>query len=73
MTPLQRYQSDLDNGIIIADAAQQRAILLLDDLYQRLISGYQRREQGLFSASAVSVRSAGRAGSRRDLFLGRCR
>jgi len=46
MTPLQRYQADLDKGLIFADDAQRLAIGLLEDLYQELISEHQRRRKG---------------------------
>ena len=47
MTPLQRYQSDLDNNLIIADDAQKLAIGLLEDLYRQLLSAYQSKQKGL--------------------------
>ena len=47
MTPLQRYQSDLDKDLIIADEAQQRAVNLLENLFCELMSARQQRRKGL--------------------------
>jgi len=46
MTPKRRYQRDLDQGLIVADAAQQKAVELLDRLYQELIPLQEFRGKG---------------------------
>jgi len=45
MSPQQSYQQDLDQGEISADKGQQQAVVLLDDVYQRLIVA--ERQTGL--------------------------
>lgn len=38
MTPLERYRNDLLNKDFLPDSSQKQAVILLDDLYHRLIS-----------------------------------
>jgi cell division protein ZapE len=42
MTPLESYRQDSLRPDFIADAAQQQAVLALDDLYQRLVEAWER-------------------------------
>jgi len=56
MTPLQRYQSDLDNDLILADDAQRLAIGLLDTLYLQLMADHQRRQKRLFGRVGALLR-----------------
>ena len=35
-TPAQRYQADLDSGVVVPDEAQRRAVDALQDLHARL-------------------------------------
>ncbi|GHD10043.1 cell division protein ZapE [Halioglobus japonicus] len=48
-TPWQRYQSDLQREGFSHDPAQEEAVRLLQDLYERLVARYQQRETGLGS------------------------
>lgn len=48
LTPLQRYQQDIQDSGFVKDSAQEIAVKKLDDLYQRLIVAEQRESQ--FSA-----------------------
>jgi cell division protein ZapE len=47
MTPLQRYQSDLEKNTIVADQAQLAALDLLEDLHQDLTSARRLAQTGL--------------------------
>jgi len=42
VSPLQRYQRDVDSGILLKDAAQARVITELDDLASRLMASVDR-------------------------------
>ena len=42
VSPLQRYQRDVDSGILLKDAAQARVIAELDDLAWRLMARAER-------------------------------
>jgi len=39
MTPLERYQHDLDEGLLQPDAAQAEAVQCLQKLYEELVPG----------------------------------
>lgn len=41
MTPLERYQADCQRADFIRDAAQEEAVLALEDVYQRLVRAWQ--------------------------------
>ncbi|MET1254004.1 cell division protein ZapE [Aliikangiella maris] len=43
MTPLEKYQQDMASGNYTPDDAQAHAVMLLDDLYFRLVSRMQKR------------------------------
>ncbi|QFU74963.1 cell division protein ZapE [Halioglobus maricola] len=45
-TPWQRYQTDLQREGFNHDPAQEEAVRLLQDLYERLVARYNRREGG---------------------------
>lgn len=47
MTPIERYQSDLQREDFSHDAAQEQAVKLLQDLYQRLIEADQPVSKGI--------------------------
>lgn len=47
MTPWLRYQADLEREGFSHDPAQEHAVLLLQDLYERLVERYNRRESGI--------------------------
>lgn len=47
MTPLQRYQSDLQKPGFVADAAQEMAVVHLQDLYDRLVSREDASRPGM--------------------------
>jgi len=49
-TPWQRYQADLKRDGFSPDSAQQEAVRLLQDLYERLVERQKRQRQGLLSA-----------------------
>lgn len=49
MTPWQRYQADLQREGFSHDPAQEEAVRLLQDLYERLVVRYNSRESGLGS------------------------
>jgi cell division protein ZapE len=46
-TPWQRYQADLQSQDFCHDPAQEQAVLLLQDLYERLLSESPDRDSGL--------------------------
>jgi cell division protein ZapE len=46
-TPWQRYQADLKQEDFVHDPAQEAAVLLLQDLYERLIASPAQPERGL--------------------------
>lgn len=46
-TPWQRYQSDLQRDNFSHDPAQEQAVLLLQDLYERLVESWRERDGGL--------------------------
>ncbi|MCS5587157.1 MAG: cell division protein ZapE [Porticoccaceae bacterium] len=46
-TPKLRYVQDLNSEGFVADSAQQHAVELLDDLQQRLVSGYYSPDAGI--------------------------
>lgn len=48
-TPWQRYQADLQQEGFSHDSAQEQAVLLLQDLYERLLSTSRDRDDGLRS------------------------
>ena len=48
VSPLERYQRDVDSGMLLEDAAQTRVILQLDDLAARLIARAEG-DQGLWA------------------------
>ncbi|TQV89884.1 cell division protein ZapE [Aliikangiella coralliicola] len=52
MTPLEKYQIDMQSGEFTEDPAQAQAIQLLDDLYQRLVKANQPKG---FFANLTSV------------------
>jgi cell division protein ZapE len=45
-TPWQRYQADLQRTDFSYDSAQEQAVLLLQDLYERLVAGSPDRSDG---------------------------
>ncbi|MCP5189528.1 MAG: cell division protein ZapE [Pseudomonadales bacterium] len=47
-TPWQRYQADLQREGFTHDPAQEEAVRLLQDLYQRLVARQQRQHGGVF-------------------------
>jgi cell division protein ZapE len=47
MTPWQRYQADLEREDFSHDPAQEQAVLLLQDLFERLIARGDERSSGL--------------------------
>jgi cell division protein ZapE len=47
VTPLQRYQSDLQKPGFVADAAQEMAIVHLQDLYERLVASEEASRPGM--------------------------
>jgi cell division protein ZapE len=48
-TPWQRYQADLQREDFSHDAAQEHAVLLLQDLYERLVASHAEREGGVMA------------------------
>jgi cell division protein ZapE len=46
-TPWQRYQADLQRDDFSHDPAQEEAVKLLQDLYERLVAGWRERRGGL--------------------------
>ncbi len=48
-TPWQRYQADLEREGFSHDPAQENAVRLLQDLYERLLHRYNHRETGIGS------------------------
>ena len=48
-TPWQRYQADLQQEGFSHDSAQEQAVLLLQDLYERLVARSQRHDGGVKS------------------------
>ena len=48
MTPLQRYQQDIDNGLIEADQAQYNAVEHLDGIFNELKQPRQPLKTGFF-------------------------
>ena len=48
MTPLARYQADLKRDDFTHDPAQERAVKLLQELYDRLMAGEARTRRSLF-------------------------
>lgn len=48
-TPWQRYQADLQRDDFLPDPAQEEAVLLLQDLYDRLLAGAGNHGGGVFS------------------------
>ena len=46
-SPWQRYQNDLKQDDFSHDPAQEQAVLLLQDLYERLIAAQQQPPAGL--------------------------
>ncbi len=55
-TPWQRYQADLQREGFSHDPAQEAAVRLLEDLYQRLLQRHQSRESGGLSALFAKLR-----------------
>lgn len=49
LSPLQRYQQDLQREDFSYDSAQEQAVLLLQDLYERLVAKEQQRDRGMCS------------------------
>jgi cell division protein ZapE len=46
-TPWQRYQSDLQRENFSHDPAQEQAVILLQDLYERLVASSRKHDGGL--------------------------
>lgn len=62
MTPLQRYQADLDRPGFVRDPAQAAAVELLDDLYRRLaMAESEARVRGLVQRVLGALRRSGPA------------
>ncbi len=49
MSPEQRYQQDLQQGVIVPDPAQAEAIAALEDLYQRLLAFWALQSRRQFA------------------------
>lgn len=45
MTPLESYRADCQRPDFVADAAQEQAVLALDDLYRRLVAAWEKHKQ----------------------------
>jgi len=58
MTPIQRYQRDLQHDDFVADSAQARAVELLEELYQQLLAARPER-RGLASRLAALLPGVG--------------
>jgi len=57
MTPLEKYQQDLQRPDFSYDAAQQYAVEQLDRLYHDLVDRYENRPQSLWARIAPSARA----------------
>jgi cell division protein ZapE len=49
MTPIERYQQDLDSKLLLPDPAQHQAVLQLQELYDRLVVTGTARQPSLIS------------------------
>lgn len=49
MTPLERYNQDLEEKLLLPDEAQQLAVMHLQDLYERLVVQQPQKKSSLFS------------------------
>ncbi|MFK8047735.1 MAG: cell division protein ZapE [Halioglobus sp.] len=47
LSPLQRYQQDLQREDFSHDAAQEQAVMLLQDLFERLVANERQRNAGM--------------------------
>ena len=69
LTPLQRYQKDLDRDDFNYDAAQEAAVLKLQNLYDRLVEQYRSEESPGF---ARRLKWGGKPESQKDLLKEGC-
>ncbi|MCP5163002.1 MAG: cell division protein ZapE [Hahellaceae bacterium] len=58
MSPLQRYNHDLEKSGFLHDSAQEMAVKLLDDLYHKLIARANEKKPGTFSRLKKKVTKA---------------
>ena len=56
MTPLEKYQQDLQRSGFSYDAAQEMAVRKLQDLYERLVEDQAARERGRLSKLTAKLR-----------------
>lgn len=58
LTPIQRYERDLQSGGFVSDSAQRQAVEHLQNLYERLVADWQsEQQQGTLSRLLGKVRS----------------